>query len=201
MTRRGLALFDFDGTLTTRDTFLDFIRWRSPWPRLLSGLLRSLPAVLAMHLGLMTRQRAKERVMRIFFGGEPVERFHRDCLAYAAERIPQLIRPGARATLESHRRAGDRIIVISASLEDWIAPWCAAEQIELLATVAEVRDGRLTGNIDGANCHGPEKVRRLRGYLDPADYHPIHAYGDSSGDREMLALADHAHFRPFRDRA
>ncbi len=198
---RDLALFDFDGTLTDRDSFLDFVRHITPAPQLLVGLLRCLPAVIAWKLGLLSRQRGKEAVMRVFFGGMREADFNRLCLDYATQRIPQLLRPGARAALERHRRRGDRIVVVSASPENWIAPWCAAEGIELLATALRVVDGRISGQIDGRNCHGAEKVRRIRAHLRTGDYARIHAYGDSSGDREMLAMADEAHYRPFRERS
>lgn len=197
----GLALFDFDGTITDRDTFLDFIRWTTPAPRLLLGLLRCLPAVLAWKLGIISRQRGKEAVMRVFFGGQTVDAFNRRCLDYAAQRLPAVLRPGALAAIAAHRDNGDRVIVVSASPENWIAPWCAAQGIELIATPLAVVEGRIGGDIAGHNCHGPEKVRRVAEFLDLTDYHPVHAYGDSSGDREMLAIADEAHFRPFRGRS
>ena len=76
--------------------------------------------------------------------------------------------------------------------------WCADQGLELAATEAEVAAGRITGNFAGANCHGPEKVRRIKALLDPADYAPVHVYGDSGGDREMLALATEPHYKPFR---
>lgn len=199
-TRRGLALFDFDGTITDRDSFVDFLRWSLPGPQLLAGLLRCLPAVLGWKLGLLSRQAGKERVMAQFWGGLPLGDFERRCIDYATARIPELVRPGAMAAIENHRARGDRILVISASPENWIAPWCAAHGLELLATPLVVENGHITGRIDGRNCHGPEKVARLDGFLDRSDYGPVSAYGDSSGDREMLAIADHAHYRPFRDR-
>ena len=90
------------------------------------------------------------------------------------------------------------MLVVSASLADWVGGWCADQGLELVATEAEVAAGRITGSFAGANCHGPEKVRRITALLDPADYAPIHAYGDSGGDREMLALASEPHYRPFR---
>lgn len=195
---KTLALFDFDGTLTDRDSFSDFIRQHnSLWALMWAGL-RLGPAVAAMQLGLRSRQWSKERVMQHFFAPLGAAEFRRRSEAYAAQRVPQIVRPQGLQCLRGHRDQGHRVVVISASPEDWIAPWCVAEGVECLATRLERRDGALTGAIAGENCRNGEKVRRLCELLDLAAYGEVHAYGDSAGDREMLAIADHPHFRPFR---
>ena len=196
---KTLALFDFDGTLTDRDSFADFIRQHHSWWALMWAGLRLGPAVVAMHLGLRSRQWSKEQVMRHFFAPMGVAEFSRRAQAYAAQRLPAILRAQGLQRLRAHRDQGHRVVVISASPEDWIAPWCAAEGVECLATRLERRDGELTGAIEGENCRNGEKVRRLCELLDLSAYGEIHAYGDSAGDREMLAIADHPNFRPFED--
>lgn len=196
---RGLALFDFDGTITSGDTLFHFLRHALPGPRFALGAVLLLPVLAGYKLGLIGNARAKSIVLRHFFGGWPEERFRAAGAAFAREMLPLLIRPAALERIREHMARGDRVLVVSASLSDWVGGWCADQGLELLATEAEVRGGRITGRFATANCHGPEKVRRIRAALDPADYAPIQAYGDSSGDREMLALAHEPHFRPFRD--
>jgi HAD superfamily phosphoserine phosphatase-like hydrolase len=90
---------------------------------------------------------------------------------------------------------------VSASADLWLKDWCTQEGIaDLLATQLEVVNGVLTGNLASANCRGPEKVRRIQELLDIRDYERIFAYGDSSGDQEMLALAHEAWYRGKRIR-
>lgn len=194
---KSLALFDFDGTLTDRDSFLDFIRQHHSGAALAWAALRLGPAVVAMQLGLRSRQWAKEQWIRHFF--QPMgDRFAHCAQQYAAERVPEILRPAGLQCLRQHRDQGARVVVISASPEDWIAPWCEAEGVECLATRLQRSGDGLTGAIDGDNCRSGEKVRRLCERLDLSAYSEIHAYGDSAGDREMLAIADHPHYRPFR---
>jgi phosphatidylglycerophosphatase C len=91
------------------------------------------------------------------------------------------------------------VIVVSASAESWIAPWAASHQLELLCTKLEVVHGKITGKIAGENCNGAEKVSRIKAHLDINDYGRIIVYGDSKGDREMLALGTESHYKPFRE--
>lgn len=137
--------------------------------------------------------------MRHFFMPMGAAEFSRRAQAYAAQRVPQILRPKGLECLRAHREQGHRVVVISASPEDWIAPWCASEGVECLATRLARRDGELPGAIVGDNCRNGEKVRRLCELLELSAYGEIHAYGDSAGDREMLAIADYPNFRPFQD--
>ena len=61
----------------------------------------------------------------------------------------------------------------------------------MLCTRLELDGGNTyTGRMDGGNCRGAAKATRLRDYLGdvPAE---VWAYGNSSGDDAMFAMADH----------
>jgi phosphatidylglycerophosphatase C len=93
------------------------------------------------------------------------------------------------------------VTIVSASPELYIRPW--AERIgvtEVIASRLAFAEGRFTGRLLGANCFGPEKARRIEAELGPSGAARIYAYGDSEGDREMLALATHGHLRKFHAR-
>lgn len=193
-----LALFDFDGTLTDRDSFRDFVLFAHGG---LAGglrLLLTMPVWLAFQLRLVSRQRAKQWAFGILLRPLGNEQLGLLARRYARERIPQILRPAGLRQLQAHRQQGHRVVVISASPEDWIAPWCAAQGIECLATRLQRHHGQLTGQIDGSNCRGAEKVTRLQALLNLKSFDHVIAYGDSAGDREMLAIADAPHYRPFR---
>ena len=111
---KTLALFDFDGTLTDRDSFADFIRQHHSWWALMWAGLRLGPAVVAMHLGLRSRQWSKEQVMRHFFAPMGVAEFSRRAQAYAAQRVPAILRAQGLQRLRAHRDQGHRVVVISA---------------------------------------------------------------------------------------
>ncbi len=99
--------------------------------------------------------------------------------------------------LQWHEESGDRIIVVSASAAAWIEPWTSQRKIELISTILELKEGKVTGRIRGKNCYGPEKVKRLEEILATSDYDEIYVYGDSRGDKEMLAIATNPFFRKF----
>ncbi len=194
----NLALFDFDGTLTRADTMFAFARHAVGLPRFALGMAALTPALVAHALGLLPAARAKERFLARFFGGWPASRLAEAGRLFCREVLPGTMRPGALERVAWHRARGDRILVVSASCEAWLAPFCEAHGLELVATRLEVRDGLVTGRLASANCNGVEKVNRIRALLDPAGYAEIHAYGDSPGDRPMLDLATERHWRPFR---
>jgi phosphatidylglycerophosphatase C len=92
------------------------------------------------------------------------------------------------------------VVLASASLDLLVEPWARTAGVDdVLATRLQVRDGRLTGLIAGRNCYGREKVARLRALLGDLAGVDLYAYGDSRGDRELLAAAQHPAYRPFHD--
>lgn len=195
MSDRKLVLFDFDGTLTDRDTMLAFVRHcRGPW-RYAAGMVWLLPLLVGLRLGVVPATVAKRLFLRHFLGG-----WARTDLEHAAavfaDRIEGWMRPTTRERLAAHRQRGHDVVVVSASLDLWLAPFLAANQLRGLCTSAAYDEhGRFWGELGSPNCNGPEKVRRVREAFDVDSYDGVVAYGDSSGDTEMLALADEPHYR------
>jgi phosphatidylglycerophosphatase C len=196
--KRRIAFFDFDGTITTKDTLLVFIRCSKGRFRLLTGLLLTAPWLLAWKLRLISNSSAKQRLMRHFFRGQTLGAFQQQCDKFATEKIPGLLRPKALAEIARLREIGATIVVVSASPDNWIRSFTGNIGAASVATRLEVLDNKLTGRFDGANCHGEEKVRRIKGEWSLEDYDEIYAYGDSPGDRPMLRLAKVSFYRPFR---
>jgi phosphatidylglycerophosphatase C len=196
--KKRLVLFDFDGTITTKDTFLEFIRFYHGSFRYWTGLLILSPVLALFILKLIPNYRAKEVVLKWFFKGEPEEVFNRKSKTFCERILPLLIRPKALDEISAHILNKSNVVIISASAENWVAPWCLQYNLHCLATRLEVRDGKLTGNIAGVNCYGPEKERRIRECYVLQDFDEVLAYGDSRGDFEMLALAHKQYYRPFR---
>ena len=189
-----LALFDFDGTITDRDSFFDFLIFTFGFPRFMLGLAAVSPVLLMFLARLIPNWKAKEAVFRHFLNGVGAEFFDAAAAKYSAERIPAIVRGAALERIEWHRERGHRIVVVSASAEPWIRGWCDGLGLDLIGTRLQVAGGRLTGRIDGKNCQGAEKVRRIRERYRPDDYEYIYAYGNSGGDRDMLSLADEQYY-------
>ena len=195
---KRLVLFDFDGTITTRDTFLEFIKYYHGNTKFFLGFLLSAPWIALMTFKIIPNWRTKERVLTWFFAGHKLRDF--DSLAYkfCHDVVPKLIRPGALQAIQKHIAEGATVVVISASAENWVRPWCEKYGLNCLATKLQVKNGIITGKIDGFNCYGPEKEKRIRACYNLKDYDEVFAYGDSRGDLEMLALAKEQFYKPFR---
>lgn len=196
--RPTIAFFDFDGTVTKKDTLLEFIRFSKGNARFSLGFLLNSPWLIAYKLKLISNQRAKERILTFFFGKCPRDRFNDYCARFSSTALPRLIRPKALEEITRLQAAGTEVVIVSASPEDWIRSWATSRETALLATKLQQSGDRLTGRIEGINCHGEEKVCRIRAAYNLDEYSKIYAYGDSKGDRPMLALAHIRFYRPFR---
>ncbi|HWJ92875.1 MAG TPA: HAD-IB family hydrolase [Flavisolibacter sp.] len=196
--KKAIAFFDFDGTITTKDTLLEFIRFTKGNLRFYFGFLLNSPYLLAFKAGLIPNQTAKEKVLHYFFNNEDEKVFMQRCRSFAKNRLPSLIRQGALEEIRKLKEKDIPVVVVSASPECWIQPWADQQKIHLIASRLEVDNGKITGRLIGKNCHGKEKVKRILEQHTMKDYEEIYAYGDSSGDRPMLELATHSFYKPFR---
>jgi phosphatidylglycerophosphatase C len=192
-----VVAFDLDGTLTTKDTLTQFLIWRAGYAKAFAKAVLLLPYFVGFSLGLVSRGRLKQAALRRFIKGVPAETMEMESQRFAKQVMPRLLRPEGLAALRAHVKAGDQVFVVTASPEFVSWAWTFKENVELVATRLEIAAGRMTGRLDGVNCRGLEKIRRLSEHLGEPVVLDV-AYGDSAGDAEMLAAAREAHFKPFR---
>jgi phosphatidylglycerophosphatase C len=150
-------------------------------------------------LKMRSAQRIKEQVLAHFFAGMTVKEFDILCYRFCLERLPQLIRPSALERIRYHQEQEHLVYIVSASVENWVRPWAHQHGVSVIASRLDNRAGIITGKLAGLNCNGPEKVARIQKEVYvPSDIR-VYAYGDTSGDRPMLALATDRGFRIFND--
>lgn len=193
-----IAFFDFDGTITRKDTLWEIIRFHRGSASLYAGMVQLLPSLIRFKLNLISAQSMKEQVLAYFFAEMNSTAFKHCCEAFCKEKLPRLIRPQALAAIKEHQRNGHHVVVVTASAQDWVAPWCRTENIICLGTQLEVHQQKITGKILGANCNGEEKVNRIKKAYRLENFKTIYAYGDTKGDLPMLELAQHKIYKPFR---
>jgi phosphatidylglycerophosphatase C len=191
----GLALFDFDGTLTVRETFADFMRAAVSPVRRLAGIPLFAPMLAGYKVGWVSGTTIRSAVVRFGFRGVPEARVRRAGETFARDVIPGLVDADMMRRLEAHRARGDTVLVVSGALDAYLAPWCRQQGLPLLCSRLEAVDGVLTGGYRGAQCVGDEKARRVRENHDLAAFGQISAYGDTAEDHALLALADRPFFR------
>lgn len=198
-TGRIVAAFDFDGTITNRDTFTAFIRFvKGEWG-FWKGIFANFPYLLAFALKLYPNAKAKQKLFSYYFRGMDYPEFRKYGRDFAASCHGNLIRPDAWKTLKAHLSHGDQVYIVSASLTEWVEPFFREiETVTVLATKPEVDPGgKLTGFFRSANCYGPEKVRRLFEKEPVRDSYVLYAYGDSKGDKELIESADYGKYNCF----
>lgn len=193
-----IVAFDFDGTLTVRDSFTGFLRWRAGRRAWLKGLARLAPDV-ATYVGDRDRGRLKSASVREFLKGVPRRQLEADAEAFAAQVWPGFMRHDALACWKDWGARGAYRVIVTASPETTVAPFARRLEADALLGTPLVfdADDRVTGAFAGPNCRGEEKVRRLRAAFGE-DMALAAAYGDTSGDTEMLAIAEEAGFRRFK---
>jgi phosphatidylglycerophosphatase C len=195
-----VVAFDFDGTLTDRDSFIGFLVWKVGAAGFAAGLLRAAPAICAYGFN-RDRGALKAAIAGRFLGGATRGDIAQDARRFAETRFKSLIRPDALRCWEEWGAKGASRIIVTASPEILVSPFARLLGAEgVIGTrLAFDREDRFTGALEGKNCRGPEKVARLRAALGP-DVDLAAAYGDTAGDREMLAMAGIAGLRVFQER-
>lgn len=196
-----LVAFDFDGTLSFRDSFMAFLAWRAGPVRFALGLVALAPASLA-YLVDRDRGRLKAAAARRFLRGMKQAELKAACDDFARSGLGRrLIRPDAEQCWLGWRARGAELVIVSASPEEVVAPFARRLGADRLIATRLKYDaqGRVDGGFVGENCRGPEKIVRLREVYGP-EVRLAAAYGDSSGDRELLELADEKGYRVFTQR-
>jgi HAD superfamily hydrolase (TIGR01490 family) len=191
----NLALFDFDGTITSKDTFTPFIYFAVSRRRIALGTLALSPMILGYKLGLCSTPKMRAGIIRVGFTGQPEAQVNKLGCVYSKHTLPTVMRPEALERIRWHKQQGDKVVVVSASLGAYLRDWCAELELDLICSELEARNGILTGRYAGGDCTGSEKSRRVLARYDLSQFPVVYAYGDTAEDRSLLALANKRYFR------
>lgn len=189
-----LALFDFDHTITYVDTYSRFLRASARAGQRRRGELAIAPWLLGYRADLVSAARLRARATHVAFQGRMESEVNEQGLHYARADLPHLVRPEMLQRIEWHQSRGHTVVVVSGSLDAYLRPWCHALGLGLICNELESVSGRLTGRYHPCD-RATDKAAQVRARYDVSSYASVHAYGDSSEDRPMLALAQHRWFR------
>ncbi|MBN3790125.1 HAD family hydrolase [Burkholderia sp. Ac-20353] len=196
MTDRIVAAFDFDGTITTSDSFRHFVRYAIGTPRFAWAGLRALPWIVAMKAGWLSRGDAKAKFAWFALGPMRADALDDVARRFVDGYLPRLVRPEMLERVREHRAHGHEVVLVSASPSLYLEKWAKSAGFDaVLATRLAFERGAFVGRLDGDNCWGPQKVVRLRAWWGDRPPSTLFAYGDSRGDKEMAELANHAWIR------
>ncbi|WP_352337945.1 HAD family hydrolase [Psychrobacter sp. 16-MNA-CIBAN-0192] len=191
----NLALFDFDGTITHCDTFTPFIKKAVPSSRMYWGGLLLLPSIIGYRIGVCSASTLRQQIVYVCLKGFSTTQFKALGETHAREFLTTVIRANALERIKWHLEVGDRVIVVSASLEVYLKPWCDALGVELICSQLQVNRESLTGKYANADCSGEEKAKRVKSLVNLDEYQKIYAYGDTKEDEALLKIADEQYFQ------
>jgi HAD superfamily hydrolase (TIGR01490 family) len=190
---KRIAFFDFDGTLTRNDTFMDFHLTRFGRVRVAASMLSA--CLRGFVRANLTRTAIKESFIGNLWTGTRYEDYLSAAKKYADFCVEKNLLPRAKRVFTKHLDSGDDVWIVTASMKDWVAFWAERYGVPVIGSELEVSKGFLTGKLATPNCRGTEKVTRIRAEIDLGSYSKIYAYGNSGGDRAMLDIADEAIYK------
>lgn len=185
----NIAFFDFDGTITNEDAFTKFIFYATPKYRLMLGMILLSPIILLHKVGLFPASKIRPILAKFAFWRRSEKQVFELGEIFAAEYLPSVLRPTAMKQIRWHKARGDKIVVVSASLNPYLSAWCNTHHLDLICSELEAKDSLLTGNYVSGDCGGENKVVFINNNIDLYGFSTIFAYGDTEEDLPMLGLA------------
>jgi phosphatidylglycerophosphatase C len=194
--KQTIAAFDFDNTITTCDTLLPFLYSLTPPQEKIINSIKLLPTAVGYKCGLVSNHDAKQQVLTAFLKGYPRETLQQQAISFARDKIPLWVKPEAIERIHWHKNQGHQCVIVSAGLEIYLTHWAKTLPFDhVLATRLRFDQPMVSGEMLGRNCFGQEKVNRLLALMGVKENYILYAYGDSRGDKELLALADYPFYR------
>lgn len=194
-----LVVFDFDGTITRKDSLMEFIRFSHGTAKLYLSLLMFSPLLVLMYAGLLSRSRVKEQLLSFLYKNSTKQQLRDWSRQFCEQSFNALLHVEATRRIEVHQKAGDEVVIVTASPGLWVRPFARRLGVGLIATELQFRDQVFTGRFATRNCRGPEKVERLREQFEISGYKSIIVYGDSEGDHALYEIADQYFNRLFKN--
>lgn len=193
---KKLYLFDFDGTLTYRDTMFLFLKFYSP-KKFYIQFLKHSPLFVLLKLGLIDAEKVKKSFISSVLKGERKPLLEKKAQEFFDNYGKEIMRENALEFLGKIDHTQTQSYIVTASLDIWVKPFADGRRMRLLATQAEFKDEIFTGNFIGKNCNGDEKKCRIEKEFEGKKFDKTIAFGDTKGDRQMMEWADESHYRFF----
>ena len=193
---KKLYLFDFDGTLTYKDTMFLYLKFYNSM-KFYVQFVKHIPLFVLLKLKLADAEKVKKSFISSILKGESRTKIEKKSQSFFEKYQDETFRVNALEFINNIDRTQTESYIVSASLDIWVKPFAEKLEMKLLSTRAEFKNDIFTGNFIGKNCNGPEKVKRIIETVNERKFDKIIAFGDTSGDREMLSWADESHFEFF----
>ena len=193
---KKLYLFDFDGTLTYKDTMFMFLKFYDP-AKYSVQFLKHVPLFILLKLKLADAESVKKSLIASILKGKSRHQIEKKAQQFFEENFPSLFRENALDFINNIDSTHTESYIVSASLDIWVKPFADKFNMKLLSTQAEFKDDIFTGKFVGKNCNKEEKANRVKIEIGDKKFDKIIAFGDTSGDKAMFKFANESHYRFF----
>jgi HAD superfamily hydrolase (TIGR01490 family) len=184
---KGVAFFDFDGTISFEDSFLEFFKYTDGSLKLYWCVLLNSPFVLLYFLKLYSNHKLKVRFFSFFYKGRAVAELEEKGKVYSRTVLPKMVYPQALQLIRWHLEHGHQVYLLTASSRLWLGEWCRQQNMKIIDTTFESDGKYYTGKIAGENCYGKEKATQIQSILAANKGIPSYGYGHGSGDAYFIA--------------
>jgi len=197
MKRYIVTAYDFDGTITHKDTLLEFIKYSKGKWSFLRGFILYSPILILMKLKLYPNWKAKQKIFSYYYRGMNINKFNSICDRFTNDRL-YLLRNSAIKSLQNNIDNRHKVVIVSASVDNWVASFVKQFDVKIIGTIIEIdKNDNITGKFLTKNCCGQEKINRLLDVYPNREEYDLYAYGDSRGDKELLEFADKSFYKIF----
>ncbi len=193
---KKLYLFDFDGTLTYKDTMFLYLHFYNP-KKFRQEFFKHLFLFVLVKLKLTDAESVKKSFISSILKGQTRTKIIEKSEAFFEAFYPKIIREHALDFIKNIDTLHTESYIVTASLDIWVKPFADKFKINLISTEAEFKNDIFTGNFSTPNCNGLEKLNRIKLQIGQQKFDKKIAYGDTEGDKPMLNFADESYYRFF----
>ena len=193
---KKLYCFDFDGTLTYKDTMFLYLEFYNS-SKFKLQFVKHIPLFALLKFNLLDAEKVKKSFISSILKGQSKQKIEKKSQEFFEKYYPTVFRENALEFIKNIDHSQTDCYIVSASLDIWVKPFAEKFDMKLLATQAEFKNDIFTGNFLGKNCNGAEKVNRIKEAIANKKYDKMIAFGDTSGDKEMLDWANEGQFKFF----
>ena len=193
---KKLYFFDFDGTLTYKDTMFLFLKFYNP-TQFNFQFLKHTPLFVLLKLKLANPEKIKKSFISSILKGQTKNKIESKAQDFFDQYYPKIIRENALDFIKNIDRENTESYLVTASLDIWVKPFAEKFNMNLIATNAEFLNNIFTGNFVSKNCNGIEKLHRIKVAISDKKYDKTISFGDTNGDKEMLKWSNEGHFKFF----
>lgn len=193
---KKMYFFDFDGTLTYKDTMFLFLKFYNP-SKFNAQFIKHIPLFVLVKMKLGDAEKIKRSFIGSILRGQTRKKIELKGQEFFDQFYPEIIRENALDFIKNIDRQNTESYLVTASLDIWVKPFAEKFKMNLIATEAEFIDDVFTGKFIGKNCNGPEKLKRIQSAIAGKKYDKTMGFGDTDGDKEMLDWVDEGLFKFF----